>query len=241
MKKIRKKIFLLTTVLTTVLLLMIGLYLRQEQEVSVMVPVRLPEWQLILDAGHGGEDGGAVSVTGVAESTINLSIILKIDQLLGFYGVCPVLLRDTDISLHDSQANTLREKKVSDLKNRVDTIESTSNAVLISVHQNTFTNQAYHGAQVFYRDGEESLALARQTQETLRRGVDPDNQRSPAQISDSIYLMKHITCPAILVECGFLSNPAEEEKLRSASYQTKLAICIASSWLRYSEIQGGNL
>lgn len=241
MEKMRKKIFLLTAVVATVLFLLVGFHLRKDREkVPTLVPVRLPEWQLILDAGHGGEDGGAVSVTGVAESTINLSITLKIDQLLGFYGVCPILLRNTDVSLHDPQANTLREKKVSDLKNRVATIESTANAVLISVHQNTFTNKAYHGAQVFYRDGEESLALARQTQDALRRGADPNNQRSPAKISDSIYLMKHITCPAILVECGFLSNPDEEEKLRDSSYQTQLAGCIASAWLRCGEIQGGN-
>lgn len=241
MKKIGKKIVLLVAVVAVVLLLMVELHQEQGQEVTATAPVRLSEWQLILDAGHGGEDGGAVSVTGVAESTINLSITLKIDQLLGLYGVCPVLLRNTDISLHDPQASTLREKKVSDLKNRVSTIESISNAVLISIHQNTFTNKAYHGAQVFYRDGEESLALAQQTQDTLRRGVDPDNQRSPSKISDSIYLMKHITCPAILVECGFLSNPTEEGKLRNNSYQTQLAVCIVSAWLQCGKIQGGNL
>ncbi|MBP3521444.1 MAG: N-acetylmuramoyl-L-alanine amidase [Oscillospiraceae bacterium] len=241
MKKIGEKIVLLTAVAAMVLILIMGFCQRQEQSMGAMAQVRLPERQLILDAGHGGEDGGAVSVTGVAESTINLSITLKIDQLLGFYGVCPILLRDTDISLYDAQAHTLREKKVSDLKNRVAEIERTTNAVLISVHQNTFTNQAYHGAQVFFRDGEESLALAQQTQENLRRGLDLGNQRSPALISDSIYLMKHITCPAILVECGFLSNPEEEEKLRSNSYQTQVAICIMSAWLQFSEIQGGNL
>lgn len=239
MKKKRGKIFLALT-LVTALLLTGGVYLQGKRNIKVMAQVRLPDRQLILDAGHGGEDGGAVSITGVAESSINLAVTLKLDQLLGFYGVCPILLRETDISLHDPSASTLREKKVSDLKNRVATIEGIADGVLISVHQNTFTNKAYYGAQVFYREAGESQALANLAQDALRRGLDPDNDRTPAQISDSIYLMKHITCPAILIECGFLSNPAEEEKLRSSSYQTQLAICIAAAWLQSGEIQGGN-
>lgn len=206
---------------------------------SAFVPVRLSEKQLILDAGHGGEDGGAVSLTGVPESGINLSITLKLDQLLGFYGVSPILLRETDISLHDPEADTLRKKKVSDLRNRVAAIEDVENAVLLSIHQNTFSNAAYHGAQTFYRAGEESKAMAQLMQDTLREGADPGNQRTPTKIPDSIYLMKHITCPAVLVECGFLSNPAEEAKLRDAGYQTRLAACMASAWLRNGEIQGG--
>ncbi|MDE6107978.1 MAG: N-acetylmuramoyl-L-alanine amidase [Oscillospiraceae bacterium] len=233
------KIFL-AAILIVALLLAAGPGRRSKQAVSTVYPVRMPERQLILDAGHGGEDGGAVSITGVAESTINLAITLKIDQILGFYGVCPILLRDADISLHDAGADTLRKKKVSDLKSRVSTIESVENGVLISVHQNTFTNPIYHGAQVFYRDTKESLALAELTQETLRQGLDVDNDRVPTKIPDSVYLMKHISCTAILIECGFLSNPTEEEKLRSGSYQTQLAVCIASAWLQSKEIQGGN-
>lgn len=211
---------------------------RRGKAETAFVPVRLGAKQLILDAGHGGEDGGAVSLTGVPESHINLAITLKLDQLLGFYGVLPILLRETDISLHDAEADTLRKKKVSDLHNRVAAIESIENAVVFSIHQNIFPNQAYHGAQTFYRDGSESEALAVLVQDALRT-ADPANQRTPAKIPDSVYLMKHITCPAILVECGFLSNLAEEEKLRSDPYQTQLAVCIASAWLRSGEIQSG--
>jgi len=211
------------------------------EEAPALSPVRLPERQLILDAGHGGEDGGAVSLTGLPESGLNLAITLKLDQLLGFYGVSPILLRETDISLHDPEADTLRKKKVSDLHNRVAAIEAVENATVISIHQNTFSNAAYHGAQTFYRPGAESEALAKLVQESVRQGVDPNNQRTPAKIPNSVYLMKHITCPAVLVECGFLSNPAEEEKLRSESYQTQLALCIASAWLRSGEIEGGEI
>ena len=197
--------------------------------------MRLPERRLVLDAGHGGEDGGAVSRTGVPESVINLAVVQKLDQLLGFYGVAPVLLRDSDVSLHDPSASTLREKKVSDLHNRVAAIEATENATLISIHQNTFPDPAYHGAQVFFRPGEDSRALALLVQDSLR-ALDPANKRIPAKIPDTVYLMKHITCSAVLVECGFLSNAGEEERLRSGGYQTQLALCVAGAWLRSGEI-----
>ena len=169
------------------------------------------------------------------ESVINLAVVQKLDQLLGFYGVAPVLLRDSDVSLHDPSASTLREKKVSDLHNRVAAIEATENATLISIHQNTFPDPAYHGAQVFFRPGEDSRALALLVQDSLR-ALDPANKRIPAKIPDTVYLMKHITCPAVLVECGFLSNAGEEERLRSGGYQTKLALCVAGAWLRSGEI-----
>lgn len=211
-----------------------SLFLFSRSKETVFAPVRLSDRQLILDAGHGGEDGGAVSRTGVPESGINLAIVQKLDQLLGFYGVTPILLRDSDISLHDPSASTLREKKVSDLHNRVAAIEATENAVLISIHQNTFPDPSGHGAQVFFRPGEDSRALSLLVQDSLRL-ADSSNKRIPAQIPDSVYLMKHITCPAVLVECGFLSNVTEEEHLRSGGYQTQLALCVAGAWLRSGE------
>lgn len=240
MRNIEKK-KIVAICLATVLMAGSVLILKETRQpvIRAFAPARLPANQLILDAGHGGEDGGAVSITGVAESGINLAVVLKLDQLLGFYGLSPILLRDSDISLHAPEADTLRKKKVSDLRHRVAFIEATPNAVVLSIHQNTFPNGAYHGAQVFYRSGEQSEALAKIVQETLREGVDPGNKRSPAKIPDSVYLMNHITCPAVLVECGFLSNIEEEAKLRSGEYQTQLALCIASAWLRSGEIGGG--
>ncbi|UQT47619.1 N-acetylmuramoyl-L-alanine amidase [Flavonifractor plautii] len=163
------------------------------------------------------------------ESGINLAIVQKLDQLLGLYGEAPLLLRSEDISLHDDSAQTLREKKVSDLHNRVARIEETEHAVLLSVHQNTFPDGKYHGAQVFYSNGELSQPLAQLTQETLRAALDPGNTREAKPIPDSVYLMNHITCPAILVECGFLSNAEEDLLLQSGAYQTKLASALAAS------------
>lgn len=190
---------------------------------------------LILDAGHGGEDGGAVSPSGTRESQINLDIVLKLDDLLGLYGTAPVLLRDSDISLHDSDCVTLREKKVSDLKNRVEAIESTENAVLISIHQNSYPDGRYHGTQSFYAPTEGSKALAQQIQSAVQASLQPDNDREIKQIPDTIYLMNHIDCPAVLVECGFLTNEEEEARLRDEDYQRKLAAVLMSAWLNVSE------
>lgn len=188
---------------------------------------------IVLDAGHGGEDGGAVSLTGVPESQINLAIVQKLDLLLGLCGRAPVVLRQEDVSLHDSEADTLREKKVSDLKNRVAMVEGTENGVLLSIHQNMFTNAKYHGAQVFYAPTQGSQEFAVHTQEVLRQTVDQTNERQAKPIPDTVYLMNHITRPAILVECGFLSNPEEEGKLRSEGYQLQLAAALTGAWLQY--------
>jgi len=226
--------------LALALLLAGGRGLRGGEKVQeTWAPARLPGRQLILDAGHGGEDGGAVSLTGVPESGINLAIVQKLDGLLGFCGVAPILLREEDISLHDPEAETLRQKKVSDLHNRVAAIEATENALVVSIHQNTFPDPSYHGAQVFFREEGESKALADAIQAAIRQGVDPDNRRQAAKIADTVYLMKHITCPAVLVECGFLSNAGEEALLRQGEYQTKLSLCVLSAVLQYGEIQGG--
>lgn len=206
------------------------------QFISVVVPAATEQAEtLILDAGHGGEDGGAVSVSGTRESQINLSIVLKLDDLLGMYGTAPVLLRDSDISLHDSDCVTLREKKVSDLKNRVEAIESVEQAVLISIHQNSYPDGRYHGTQSFYAPTEGSEALAQQIQSAIQTSLQPDNNREIKQIPDTIYLMNHISCPAVLVECGFLTNEEEEARLRDEDYQRKLAAVLMSAWLNVSE------
>ena len=186
---------------------------------------------LILDAGHGGEDGGAVSLTGVPESRINLEIVLKLRDMLGRYGVDPVLLREEDISLHNEDADTLREKKRSDLKNRTAAIEAVEGGTLISIHQNTYTSSHYRGSHVFYAPTEGSQALAEHVQNSVRAALQPDNQRAVKQIPSSVYIMNHVTCPAVLVECGFLTNPDEEALLRNEDYQRKLSAVIAAAWL----------
>lgn len=218
------------------LVLCVHLLARQGGAETTFSAARGGEGTLVIDAGHGGEDGGAVSITGVPESNLNLAVALKLDRLLGLYGVPTKLLRERDISLHDSGSETLRQKKVSDIHNRVATIEATPNATLISIHQNTFSSAKYHGAQVFYANGALSLPLATLTQESLKQVLNPSNGRVPAKIPDSVYLMNHITCPAILVECGFLSNPEEEVRLRTSAYQSKIALALAGAYLQHIQI-----
>lgn len=201
----------------------------------VFVPARVPEATLVIDAGHGGEDGGAVSPSGVVESPINLAVAQRLKALMDLCGAKSVLLRESDISLHDAGCETLRQKKVSDLHNRVAAIEATPDSILISIHQNTFQNKKYHGAQVFFGLNEDSLSLAQFAQDSLRKGLDKENSRVPAQIPSSVYLMNHVTCPAILVECGFLSNPEEEQLLQTPAYQTKIALSLTCAYLNYQQ------
>lgn len=198
---------------------------------DVFLPLVRQSCTLVIDPGHGGEDGGAVSLTGVPESRINLSIALKCDQIAGLYGVPALLLRQEEVSLADPSAQTLREKKRSDLKQRVAVTEATEGAVLLSIHQNKYDAPASRGAQVFYRQDPVSEAWAMETQRLLTTVLDPANHRAAKVIPKEIYLMSHITCPAILVECGFLSNPEEEALLRDEGYQTRVAVVLAGGFL----------
>ncbi len=197
------------------------------------VSLRQPAQQLIIDAGHGGEDGGAVSIHGHKESEINLQIASKLDALLYFYGVDAMLLREDDRSLHSEGAVTLWEKKASDLRRRAALVEQTPDAVLISIHQNSYPDARYRGAQVFYADRARSYPFAVCVQKMLRLALDPDNDRAPAKIPDSVYLMSHTSCRAILVECGFLSNPDEEELLMNDVYQQKIAEALTAAYLSF--------
>ena len=202
--------------------------------IDTVYPLSFSDTVLVIDAGHGGEDGGAVSRSGASESHLNLAIAQRVELVLGLYGAPTTMLRQDDISLHDPHCKTLREKKVSDLHNRVKLVSQQPNGVLLSIHQNSFPSEKYSGAQVFFAptDGSQSLANAMQTY--LRSALDPTNNRQAAAIAKGVYLMNHIVCPAILVECGFLTNPIEEQRLQDAGYQTKLATAMAGGWLNYS-------
>lgn len=203
------------------------------------------QWTLILDAGHGGEDGGAVTAGGDRESEINLSIVLKTEYLMAFLGVETKLTRDQDVSL-STEGNTVHERKVSDLKNRVTMISETQNAILISVHQNYFTDSRYSGAQVFYGQGDLCRQWGEYTQEVLRRVLDETNDRAAKLLSGDLYLFSHISCPVILVECGFLSNGEEASLLMTDQYQRKVALALAGAYLHQLEmmptikLSGGN-
>lgn len=186
---------------------------------------------VVIDAGHGGIDGGAVSCTGVSESEINLNIALRLNDLMHLLGIETKMIRETDMSVH-TKGETIAAKKVSDLKNRVSITNRTSKAILISIHQNYFPDQKYAGAQVFYADPTISKILGISMQNALVTALNPASNRKAKQ-TDNIYLLKNIINPGILIECGFLSNPQEEAKLRDPQYQKLLCAAIGSEISRY--------
>lgn len=187
----------------------------------------------VLDAGHGGADGGASSASGVLESDINLAITLRIRDVFTLLGQPTVLTRTDENSLADDPSATIRQQKVSDTKNRVALVNSIENARLISIHQNALAGHpSVHGAQVFYNAVGDSSALAETIQQELNQAVNVGNEKGKKPISKDIYLMSHVTCPAVLVECGFLSNTAESEVLQTPSYQMLLAMTICCAALK---------
>lgn len=186
---------------------------------------------VIIDPGHGGEDGGATSCTGVLESKYNLDIALRLNDMMHLLGLETVMIRETDQSVY-TQGETIAQKKVSDLRERVRIMNETNNAVVISIHQNTFPDGQYWGAQAFYSKTDGSKELAANLQKQLQSSLMPDNHRKIKQ-AKGVYLMEQIQCTGVLLECGFLSNPEEEAKLRDGEYQKHLCAVIASVYSQY--------
>lgn len=180
---------------------------------------------LVIDAGHGGEDGGAVSASGVREADLNLSVAKRADDLAMLLGIKTRMIRDSDVSVYSDGCSSIAEKKSSDLRNRVRIANSCDEAILLSIHQNHFSESKYSGAQVFYAQTDGSKELAETIQSSLRETLDPRNHRQ-AKRSSGVYLMEHVSCPAVLVECGFLSNVREAELLQDETYQKKLALAM---------------
>ncbi len=185
----------------------------------------------VIDAGHGGVDGGATSCTGRLESTYNLEIALRLKDLLCLLGFDTKMIRTEDISVY-TKGDTIAQKKISDLKERVRIVNETENAVLLSIHQNNFSDSRYHGAQIFFAGSDKSKVLAQELQTSFAESINPGNRRQ-CKKGKGIYLMERITCPGVLIECGFLSNPEEEAKLRNPMYQKQLCGVIASTVSQY--------
>ena len=194
--------------------------------ISEHMPVER-EHCIIIDAGHGGEDGGATSCTGKLESSFNLEISLRLNDLLHLLGYDTAMIRREDVSIY-TKGETIAQKKVSDLKERVRIVNETENALLISIHQNTYPESRYSGAQVFYSETDGSQQLAKELQSAFVTTINAGSNRKSKK-SEGIYLMEHISSTGVLIECGFLSNPEEEAKLRSEEYQKKICCVIAST------------
>lgn len=190
---------------------------------------------VVLDAGHGGIDPGKVGINGALEKDVNLEITLLVKKYLEMDDVRVVLTRESDEGLYDADASN---KKVQDMKKRVDMIEEVQPDVTVSIHQNSYPEEYVHGAQVFYYTGStEGQKLAEKIQNRLVTGLDPDNTRQ-IKANDSYYLLKKTPTPIVIVECGFLSNSAEAEKLTDSAYQKELAWEIHLGILQYLNESG---
>lgn len=189
---------------------------------------------IIIDAGHGGMDGGAVADDGTQEQYLNLDIALKMKEYLSSLGYETLLTRTDDNSIHDSDAESVREQKVSDIHNRLKIIEANPDSVFISVHQNYFTQSKYSGTQVFYSPNNPlSEKLAQSIQTSVVSSLQPDNTRQIKKSDSSIYLLYHSVVPTVLVECGFLSNAEETEKLKREEYRQQMAEAICKGIIKY--------
>lgn len=208
---------------------------------QVQTAVSKPSSIVIIDPGHGGEDSGAVS-NGVLEKDINLDIALKLRDFLTASGYTVVMTRDSDVSIYDSSSSTVREKKVSDLHNRLSIINGSADNILISIHQNKFEQSKYYGAQMFYsKNNPESQQLAEAVRKSVTGLLQPENKRELKAADKTIYILNKANVPAMIVECGFISNPDEAQKLSDEKYRTKMAFAVYCGFLDYQKQKSGKV
>ena len=189
---------------------------------------------IVIDAGHGGEDGGAEGKSKLLEKEINLNISKQLQNLLQASGFRVVMTRTEDVSIGDPSLGTIKERKVSDLHNRLKIIEAQGDCIFISIHQNHFSDGRYSGAQMFYSlNNEKSKELAECIKSRVVSLLQPENKRECKPATSSIYLLWQTEVPAVLVECGFLSNDSEAQKLNDPDYQKQMAFSIYSGFMDY--------
>lgn len=189
---------------------------------------------VIIDAGHGGVDGGAVASDSTLEKDINLDIALKLNEMLKMAGATTILTRDSDKSIHDESAKTIRAKKVSDLNNRLDIIRKNPDYIFVSIHQNIYTDSFYSGAQLFYSpNNPKSIELAKAIQTSLSNSLQKENERQIKKCTTDVFLVYNSESVAVLCECGFMSNEKELNNLKNPEYRSEIALCIFNGILDY--------
>ncbi len=189
---------------------------------------------VILDAGHGGMDGGCTAYDGTVEKDINLNILLDLRDLLEVSGYTVEVTRDTDKSIHDTGVEGVANQKSSDMDNRLALFNKYDNAICVSIHQNQFTDSKYSGAQMFYSDtNPNSEKLANITQQKFVEYLQPDNTREIKLCGKELFLCYYCDNPTVMAECGFLSNPEEAEKLKDVEYQKQVAFTLYSAINEY--------
>ena len=223
----------LLSIVMTILLLVSVLYVGKEAASYVMgrnVGTEEEKICVVIDAGHGGDDPGKVGINGANEKDVNLQIALLVKRFLEQNGIEVIMTRESEDGLYDANASN---KKVQDMKRRIELIEKTKPLVTVSIHQNSYPEEYVHGAQVFYYTGSvQGELLAECIQSQLVEKVDPENTRH-IKANDSYYLLKKTDVPIVIVECGFLSNSVEAEKLCTPEYQERIAWAIHMGILQY--------
>jgi len=188
---------------------------------------------IVIDAGHGKPDEGAESSRGTTEAETNLKIALKLQNLLEQSGSSVILTRSDENAIYDIDSKTLRQKKISDIRNRVKIGNESSADIFVSIHLNKIPQQQYDGWQTFYNaKSAEGQKLAVSIQKNLNDAIPKENNRV-AKTIDNIYIVKHVEIPTTIVECGFLSNPDEEKLLLDDEYQNRLAWGIYNGIIDY--------
>lgn len=225
-------IFLFLIIISTLIL-----YTSSNNQMAIAASTNTVSFDtIILDAGHGGADGGAVAPDKTDEKSINLQITLKLKSILELCGYNVVMTRVDDNSIHDENAVSLRQKKVSDIRNREKIIKAHPSAIFVSIHQNKFYDPSVHGAQVFYsKNNLLSQYLAQKISDSITSEIQPDNPRQIKKSGTEIYLLYHAQIPSVMVECGFLSNSNDLSNLKSNVFQKKIAFSIAKGIINYSK------
>lgn len=227
-KEIKTKFALFSILLSVFSIIILGNFAVNRLSAVNVTSSNINNKTVIIDAGHGTPDGGTSSADGTQEKDINLSIAFKLNDFLSSMGIKTVMTRTDDNSIHDQAANTIRKKKISDIKKRLEIINNTENAVFVSIHQNHFSSSQYKGLQVFYsKNHPESVLLADSIRLPVISYLQKDNTREIKSSGSDIYLLHHSQRPSVMVECGFMSNPEEVEMLKNENYQRKLAFLIA--------------
>ncbi|MBQ6884868.1 MAG: N-acetylmuramoyl-L-alanine amidase [Clostridia bacterium] len=193
---------------------------------------------VLANASHGGFDGGASAADGTVEKDINLFIAQKLCSILRFNGYNVIMTRDTDTGTEDDESASIAKRKKSDLSNRLQIMKQHPEAIFVSVHLNKFTTSAANGAQVFYtKNYKQAYDLANSIQSSIKMLIQPENTRVVKQGTSSTYLLKNASVPAIIVECGFLSNKQELEKLKNDDYQSQIAFAIVVGIMDFYELR----
>lgn len=237
MKRQTKKILIRLGAVSAAIAVTLGAAWYSTRNLLPAVPASVDSDQrqvIILDAGHGGMDGGCSSAAGDVEKHINLAILLDLRELLQASGYEVIVTRDTDTSIHDKGIEGIANQKSSDMDNRLAIFNSCEDAICISIHQNQFTDPKYSGAQMFYSDtNPESGTLAQMIQNQFVQFLQPDNVREIKLCGKELFLCYYSENPTVMVECGFLSNPDEAALLVTEEYQQKVAFTIYAALMEY--------